>query len=85
MTKLETKYEKVLYLSTSFSLDTGTEARMNLSRLANNQTILDQTANVLTRVGVGDLVDFVRVDPNLAFTALEDGSGQTLLEAQVTK
>jgi hypothetical protein len=34
----------------------------------------------LTRVGVGDLVDLVRIEPNLSLTALEDGGSKTLLD-----
>ena len=36
----------------------------------------------LTGVGHGDFVDFIRVEPDLATTALEDASGEPLLELQ---
>jgi hypothetical protein len=34
----------------------------------------------LTRVGVGDFVDFIGVEPDLSLTTLEDGSSKTLLD-----
>ena len=36
----------------------------------------------LTRVGVGNLGNLVRVEPNLALSALQDGGGQTFLTVQ---
>lgn len=36
--------------------------------------------NNLTRVGVGDLVDLIRIEPNLSLTTLEDGGSETLLD-----
>jgi hypothetical protein len=38
---------------------------------------------LLTRVGVGDFSDFIGIEPDLALTTLEDGSGQTFLNAQI--
>lgn len=38
---------------------------------------------ILTGVGVGDFVDFVGVEPDLTLAAVEDGSSQTFLGAQV--
>lgn len=51
--------------------------------LADDEAIGDEFADGLTRVGVGDFVDFVGVKPNLAFAAAGDGSGETLLCAKV--
>lgn len=38
---------------------------------------------VLTRVGIGDLVDFIRIEPDFSLAAVEDRGGQTFLVAQV--
>lgn len=38
--------------------------------------------DVLARVGEGDLVDLVGVEPDLALSALEYGGGKPLLELQ---
>ena len=39
------------------------------------QTILDELANVLPGVGIGNLVDFVGVQPNLVFATFHYTSG----------
>lgn len=46
---------------------------MNDLGLADNKSISDETANVLPRVGVGDFVDLVVVEPDI-----------TLLDVQIT-
>jgi hypothetical protein len=51
--------------------------------LLDDQAIGDQLADRLPGVGVADLVDLVGVEPNLALTASEDGSGQALLGCEV--
>jgi len=40
-------------------------ARMNSLRLLNDQTVLDQSTDVLSRVGVGDFIDFIWIHPDL--------------------
>jgi hypothetical protein len=39
-----------------------------------------QLVNIAARVGQGNFVDFVGVQPNLALSALKDGRRQTLLQ-----
>ena len=51
-------------------------------RLLDYETILHQLADVLARVGHRDLIDLVRVKPDLALAALEHASGEALLETQ---
>ena len=53
---------------------------MNDDRFANNKTIFVQFANVLTRIGHGDVVDFVWVQPDFAHTTFKDGCRQTFLK-----
>jgi hypothetical protein len=50
---------KASHLATSLKTKTSTEARMHLARLANDQAVLHQASDVLSRVGVGDFVDFI--------------------------
>jgi hypothetical protein len=57
--------------------DAGT--RMDYSRLLDDQTVSLQTGNVTTRVGKTNFVDFVGVQPNLALSAFQNGSGEALL------
>jgi len=57
-------------------------ARVDYRRLADDKTILDQLADVLARVCQSDLVDLIRVQPDLSLTALEYGSCKTLLKPQ---
>jgi len=54
--------------------------RVHLGWLFDHQTILRKFANVEAGVCQADLVDFVRVKPDLAFSAFEDRCGQPLLE-----
>ena len=42
---------------------------MHHGRFFHNQTIAVQTRNITTRIGQGNLINFVRVQPDLAFTA----------------
>jgi hypothetical protein len=57
-------------------------ARVDLSGLADDKTVLDELADVLARVSHGDLVNFIGVDPNTALTALEDVGRKALLKAK---
>ena len=58
---------------------------MNGLWLADDQTILDQAPDVLARVGVADLVDFIGIQPNLILAAVEDLSGQVLLHTEIAE
>jgi len=51
--------------------------------LADDETIADKLADGLTRVGVADLVDLVRVEPDLALTTANHGGGEALLSGEV--
>jgi len=53
------------------------------NRLADNEAIGDELADGLAAVGVGDLVDFVRVEPDLALAAAGHGGREALLRAEV--
>jgi hypothetical protein len=52
-------------------------------RLADDEAIADQFSDRLARVRIGDLVDFVGVEPDLALTAADDGRRETFLGAEV--
>jgi len=60
-----------------------TETRVRNLGLADDQTILNELANVLARVGVGDLVGFIGIEPNLSLATFEDAGGESLLAAKV--
>jgi hypothetical protein len=47
--------------------------------LADNEAILNQLADGLAGVGVGDFVDFIGIEPDLALSATDDGRRETLL------
>ena len=51
--------------------------------LANDEAIGDELADGLAGVGVGDLIDFVRVEPDLALAAVGYGRRQALLRAEI--
>ena len=56
---------------------------MHSHGLADDEAVGDEFADGLTRVGVGDLVHFVRVEPDLAFAAVGHGRREALLRAEV--
>lgn len=51
--------------------------------LADDEAIGNELADGLAGICVGDLVDFVRVEPDLAFAAADDGGGEPLLGAEI--
>ena len=51
--------------------------------LADDEAILDELADGLARVGGGDFVDLVGVEPDLPFSAADHGGGQALLGGEV--
>jgi hypothetical protein len=53
------------------------------NRLADDEAICDKFADGLARVGIGDFVDFIRVEPDLALAAADDGRRQALLSSKV--
>jgi len=50
--------------------------------LLDDEAVLDEAADVLPRVGVGDLVDLVRVHPDFVPATFHDGCGKPLLQTQ---
>jgi hypothetical protein len=51
--------------------------------LADDEAILDELANRLAGVGVGNFVDFIGIEPDLALSAADDGRGEALLSPEV--
>lgn len=62
---------------------TSTGTRVHGDGLSDDEAIGDELADRLAGVGVGDLVDLVGVEPNLALTAAEDIGRKALLGKQV--
>ena len=54
-------------LVTSFGFVTNTG--MDSDRLLDHKTILDKFADVMPGVGIGDLIDFIEIKPDLALAA----------------
>ncbi|GMT32827.1 hypothetical protein PFISCL1PPCAC_24124, partial [Pristionchus fissidentatus] len=63
---------------------TGTVTGVHSDGFADDKSVLHQTTYVLARVGVGDLVDLIGVEPYLSLSALEYGRREALLQAQIT-
>lgn len=57
--------------------------RVHGDGLSDDEAIGDELADGLAGVGVGDLVDLVGIEPNLALTAAEDIGREALLGDQV--
>lgn len=51
--------------------------------LADDEAIGNEFSDGLAGVCVGDFVDFVRVKPDLAFAAPNNGGGEALLSAEI--
>ena len=62
--------------------DTHTVARVHNSGLLHDKTILLQSGDVAPGVGQRNLVNLIGVEPNLALSALEHGSGKALLQLE---
>lgn len=58
-------------------------ARVHGHGLADDEAIADELADGLAGVGVADLVDLVRVQPDLALAAADHGGGEALLRTEV--
>ena len=56
---------------------------MHSNGLADDKAIGNQFADGLARVGIGDFVDLVGIEPDLALATADDGGRQTLLSAKV--
>ena len=56
---------------------------MHSDLLANDETIGHELANSLAGIGVGDFVHFIRIKPDLALAAANDGGREALLGAEV--
>jgi len=52
-------------------------------RLLDDESIRDELADSLAGVGIGDLVDFIGIQPDLVLAASQDGCGKSLLSSQV--
>lgn len=59
----------------------GAGSRVHSNGLANDEAIADELSDGLARVGVGDLVNLIGVEPDLALTASNDGCREALLSA----
>jgi len=53
-------------------------------RLLDYETILDELADVLARVGVGNLVDLIGIQPHLVLATFHDACGKAFLQPQGT-
>ena len=61
----------------------GPSTRVHGDLFADDQAIGDKLADRLARVGVGDLVHFVGVEPYLALAAPDHGGCEAFLSAEV--
>jgi len=71
----------VTALTTSQSVLARASARMNGLGLLDDQTVLDQSTDVLSRIGVGNFIDLVGIHPDFVAPALEYGRGEPLLQS----
>jgi hypothetical protein len=72
----------VATLSSGLDIESCSGPGVNSHRLANDQTVFDQTTHLMTRIRVGNVGVLVGVKPDFVFAALHDGSGEALLEDQ---
>jgi len=71
----------VTALTTSQSVLARASARMNGLGLLDDQTVLDQSTDVLSRIGVGNFIDLIGIHPDFVAPALEYGRGEPLLQS----
>jgi hypothetical protein len=65
------------------SQGSGTSTGVHCDGLLDDKAIGEELADSLAGVGVGDLIDFVRVEPDLALSAADNGRRKALLRAEV--
>jgi len=65
------------------SQSTGTGTRVHCDGFADDEAIGDELADGLAGVGVGDLVDLIGIEPDLALSASNNGRRKALLRAEV--
>ena len=51
--------------------------------LANDEAIGHELADCLAGIGVGDFVHLIRIEPDLALAAANDGGGEALLGSKI--
>ena len=56
---------------------------MHGDRLADNKAISDEFTDRLAGVGIGDFVDFIRIEPNLALSTACNRGSEAFLSSQV--
>jgi hypothetical protein len=61
----------------------GTGTRVHCDGFADDEAIGNELADGLAGVGVGDLVDLIGVEPDLALSAADYGRREALLRAEV--
>lgn len=54
-------------------------SRVHSNGFADDEAIADEFSDCLTGIGVGDFVDFVGIEPDLAFPAADHRGGEALL------
>ena len=59
-------------------------SRVNGNRLPDDESILHQFPDMLSRVGVADFVSFIRVQPDFVLSALQDSRCQPFLQPEGT-
>lgn len=62
---------------------TSTGTRVHGDGLADDEAIGNELADGLAGVGVGDLVDFIGIQPDLALSASDNGRRKALLRAEI--
>ena len=72
----------VTSLPLGFISQSNSSTGVDYGRLFDNETITVKTGNVTARVGQGNLVNFIGVQPNLALSAFQNGGSQTFLQFQ---
>lgn len=69
--------------SSGGSQGTGAGTRVHGDGLADDETILDELADRLTGVGVGDFAGLVGVEPDLALSTSDHGGREALLRTEI--
>ena len=67
-------------LSLGFVSKRDTRTRMHYGWFLDDESIPMQTSNISSGIGKRNFVNFIGIQPNFAFSAFQDGSGQALLK-----
>lgn len=74
-----------MYLSAGLLVLACAEAGVDSDWLADDKSVIDESADALTGVGSRNLADLIGVEPDTVLSALQYGRSQTFLQTEIAE